>query len=54
MSNTIEHQAALARMAEMRRYADATRRHAHAQPRRRGFYGTYSRIRPRSRKPIAA
>ncbi len=54
MSNTIEHQAALARIEEMRRYADATRRHARTEPRRSGFYRTYSRIRPRSRKPIAA
>jgi hypothetical protein len=35
MTTTIEHQAALARIDEMRRYADATRRHRRADRRPR-------------------
>ena len=54
MSTTIEHQAALARIEEMRRYAAATRRPVRPEPRRSGLYRTYSRMRPRSRKPVAA
>jgi hypothetical protein len=42
MKTTIEHQAALARIEEMRRYADATRRHRRPKRQR------HSRCRPRA------